>query len=71
MRSCGLRGSARALAGLSVAAALLGQSPLGAQAVRADAFALTVDSIMRGPDLVGYPPEGLRWSADSQNLYFE
>jgi dipeptidyl aminopeptidase/acylaminoacyl peptidase len=34
-------------------------------------FALTVDSIMRGPDLVGYPPEGLRWSADSQKLYFE
>src|SRR4030095_7822662 len=34
-------------------------------------FALTVDSIMRGPDLVGYAPEGLRWSADSQKLYFE
>jgi dipeptidyl aminopeptidase/acylaminoacyl peptidase len=34
-------------------------------------FQLTVDSIMRGPDLVGYPPDGLRWSADSQKLYFE
>ncbi len=34
-------------------------------------FELTVDSIMRGPDLVGWPPTGLRWSADSQNLYFE
>jgi dipeptidyl aminopeptidase/acylaminoacyl peptidase len=34
-------------------------------------FALTVDSIMRGPDLVGYPPDGLRWSADSRKLYFE
>src|SRR4051812_1615727 len=34
-------------------------------------FELTVDSIMRGPDLVGYPPTGLRWSADSQQLYFE
>ena len=34
-------------------------------------FELTVDSIMRGSDLVGYPPSGLRWSADSQNLYFE
>ncbi len=32
---------------------------------------LTVDSIMRGPDLVGYPPSGLRWSADSQKLVFE
>jgi dipeptidyl aminopeptidase/acylaminoacyl peptidase len=34
-------------------------------------FELTVDSIMRGPDLVGYPPSGLRWSADSQTLYFD
>ena len=34
-------------------------------------FDLTVDSIMRGPDLVGYPPSGLRWSADSQKLYFD
>src|SRR5437762_13526594 len=34
-------------------------------------FQLTVDSIMRGPDLVGYPPTNLRWSADSQKLYFE
>ncbi|HEV3484825.1 MAG TPA: hypothetical protein VG106_05415, partial [Vicinamibacterales bacterium] len=32
---------------------------------------LTVDSIMRGPSLVGYPPSGLRWSADSRELYFE
>jgi dipeptidyl aminopeptidase/acylaminoacyl peptidase len=35
------------------------------------AFPPTVDSIMRGPELVGYPPEGLRWSGDSQRLYFE
>jgi dipeptidyl aminopeptidase/acylaminoacyl peptidase len=34
-------------------------------------FALTVDSIMRGPKLVGYPPAGLRWSGDSSRLYFE
>jgi dipeptidyl aminopeptidase/acylaminoacyl peptidase len=34
-------------------------------------FELTVDSIMRASDLVGYPPTGLRWSADSQHLYFE
>jgi dipeptidyl aminopeptidase/acylaminoacyl peptidase len=32
---------------------------------------LTIDSIMRGPDLVGYPPTALRWSGDSQKLYFE
>jgi len=34
-------------------------------------FSLTVDSIMRGPKLVGYPPTGLRWSGDSSRLYFE
>ena len=34
-------------------------------------FELTVDSIMRGSDLVGYPPTGLRWAADSQKLYFD
>ncbi len=34
-------------------------------------FELTVDGIMRGPDLVGYPPTGLRWAADSQKLYFD
>jgi dipeptidyl aminopeptidase/acylaminoacyl peptidase len=32
---------------------------------------LTVDSIMRGPGLVGYPPSGLRWSGDSRDLFFE
>src|ERR1035437_8746870 len=34
-------------------------------------FELTIDSIMRGPKLVGYPPTGLRWSGDSTRLYFE
>jgi dipeptidyl aminopeptidase/acylaminoacyl peptidase len=34
-------------------------------------FELTIDSIMRGPDLVGWPPTGLRWAADSQKLYFD
>ena len=32
---------------------------------------MTIDSIMRGPDLVGYPPSGLRWSGDSRQLFFE
>ena len=32
---------------------------------------LNVDSIMRGPDLVGWPPSALRWSGDSQKLYFD
>ena len=34
-------------------------------------FELTVDNIMRGSDLVGYPPTGLRWAGDSQQLYFD
>ncbi|HEX8028619.1 MAG TPA: hypothetical protein VF491_09165, partial [Vicinamibacterales bacterium] len=34
-------------------------------------FPLTVDSIMRGPELVGNPPNNLRWSGDSKQLYFE
>src|SRR5256714_14589912 len=34
-------------------------------------FELTVDSIMRGPKLVGSPQTGLRWSGDSSKLFFE
>src|SRR3954464_320046 len=51
------------------AAALVVVSPhlRGAQAP----LPLTVDSIMRGPKLVGFPPTGLRWSGDSARLYFE
>ncbi len=33
-------------------------------------FQLTVDSIMRGPRLVGYSPTGVYWSQDSQRVYF-
>ncbi|MFN0123356.1 MAG: S9 family peptidase [Blastocatellia bacterium] len=33
-------------------------------------FALTVDNIMRGPELVGYSPAGVYWSRDSQRVYF-
>lgn len=33
-------------------------------------FSLTVESIMRGPALVGQAPRALRWSADSQILRF-
>ena len=34
-------------------------------------FALTVDNIMRGPELIGYAPIGVRWSQDSRHVYFE
>jgi dipeptidyl aminopeptidase/acylaminoacyl peptidase len=33
-------------------------------------MALTVDSIMRGPDLVGSSPSNIRWSKDSTKIYF-
>ncbi|HVF55276.1 MAG TPA: prolyl oligopeptidase family serine peptidase [Pyrinomonadaceae bacterium] len=33
-------------------------------------FELTVDSIMRGPDLVGYQPSNVFWSQDSRRVYF-
>jgi dipeptidyl aminopeptidase/acylaminoacyl peptidase len=41
------------------------------QAGTAEKFALTVDNIMRGPGLVGYEPAQVRWSFDSQRLYFQ
>src|SRR5438270_13796778 len=31
---------------------------------------LTVDSIMRGPRLVGTAPANIRWSRDSSKIYF-
>jgi dipeptidyl aminopeptidase/acylaminoacyl peptidase len=34
-------------------------------------FVLSVDNIMRGPELVGYPPGDLRWAGDSRELFFE
>jgi dipeptidyl aminopeptidase/acylaminoacyl peptidase len=44
----------------------LGQAP----SATTKPFELTVDSIMRGPRLVGYPPSGVYWSQDSQRVYF-
>src|SRR5688572_23382704 len=55
------------LAFFAAVPALMAQAP----AVKTGKFSLTVDNIMRGPDLVGYAPDALRWSADSQKLYFE
>lgn len=42
-----------------------------APAARAAKFQLTVDSIMRGPKLVGEAPTGLRWSPDGREVFFE
>ena len=46
-------------------------APEAQPAAAASAMPLTVDAIMRGPALVGYPPCDLRWSGDSRELYFE
>ena len=66
----------RRAASCAFVAALLFQQAFARQTARpqaptkAVAFELTVDSIMRGPDLVGYTPTGVYWSQDSQRVYF-
>ncbi len=45
--------------------------PASANAPAGTPFALTVDSIMRGPGLVGAAPSAVRWSGDSRFVYFE
>lgn len=42
-----------------------------AQAQNGGQFALTIDNIMRGPGLVGYEPAQVRWSYDSEHIYFQ
>ncbi len=51
---------------------LLGSIPLYAtdQTSDKDPFELTIDSIMKGPDLVGTSPSDVMWSTDGNNLYF-
>jgi dipeptidyl aminopeptidase/acylaminoacyl peptidase len=41
------------------------------QARTANQFSLTIDNIMRGPELVGYEPAQVRWSHDGQTIYFQ
>src|SRR5262249_29006052 len=60
-----MRTSARSSGVLLLAAVTAGA------AAPASRMELTVDSIMRGPRLVGYPPTALRWSGDSRELFFE
>jgi len=61
----------RIACGVAVLTLVAVAHPAGSQKTGKPAFELTVDSIMRGPRLVGYPPSGLRWSGDSARLYFE
>ena len=41
-----------------------------AAAARAQSFDLSVKNIMRGPELVGAPPEAVQWSDDSRWIFF-
>jgi dipeptidyl aminopeptidase/acylaminoacyl peptidase len=51
--------------------ALLFPSPTFAQQQSSPKkFELTVDGIMRGPDLVGYEPTRVYWSQDGERVYF-
>ena len=49
---------------------LLSPLTIAHQAPTAKKFELTIDSIMRGPRLVGYAPTNPYWSQDSQKIYF-
>jgi len=44
---------------------------LSSRANSASKFALTIDNIMRGPQLYGYEPSGVRWSGDGARIYFQ
>jgi dipeptidyl aminopeptidase/acylaminoacyl peptidase len=72
--SVGIAAAALLLAGAAAVDAQRSPEPAaGPSAPASDPkpFELTIDSIMRGSDLVGYPPTALRWSGDSQKLYFD
>lgn len=49
--------------------ALLGSSLIAA--APPPPFELSVASIMRGPKLVGYAPDSVRWAGDSKEFWFE
>ena len=66
-----MRLSARITLVIAAAAIAIATAPLAGAPKGSDPFALTVDSIMRGPKLVGYPQSGLRWAGDSSRVYFE
>jgi dipeptidyl aminopeptidase/acylaminoacyl peptidase len=50
--------------------ATLALSPLAA-ATTGKKFQLTIENIMRGPNLVGFEPSAVRWSGDSSKIYFQ
>jgi dipeptidyl aminopeptidase/acylaminoacyl peptidase len=58
----------RTLAALAASLLLFGQfARISAQ----KKFSLTIENIMRGPGLYGYEPTAVRWSGNSQHVYFQ
>ena len=53
--------------GLLMICALVPAAVIGAGPAKLE---LSVDTIMRGPGLVGWEPREVRWSGDSQRIYF-
>lgn len=53
------------------ASSVLSPAVSAAPAPAAKPFDLSVASIMRGPKLVGYAPDGIRWAGDSKEFWFE
>lgn len=45
-------------------------SPVASLRAQSAPFALTIPNIMRGPELYGREPTGVRWSADGEWIYF-
>ena len=64
-----LRYLATTLCSLSILIAPITLAQQSAQSP-AKKFELTIDSLMRGPRLVGYAPANPYWSQDSQKVYF-
>jgi dipeptidyl aminopeptidase/acylaminoacyl peptidase len=58
----------RILLGILVLTLLLGHA---SQITAQKKFALTIDNIMRGPELYGNEPAAPRWSDDGQHVYFQ
>jgi dipeptidyl aminopeptidase/acylaminoacyl peptidase len=56
---------------MRISIALAAAALIAIPAIPTAKFALTIDNIMRGPSLVGYEPLNVRWSGDSERIYFQ
>lgn len=65
-----MRTKARAFTTLLLFALLFDSAAFAQRQNSTKKFELTVDNIMRGPDLVGHSPTSVVWSQDSQRIFF-